>query len=223
MAKSLHPSMQKKQHAAHGQWNVFPSSRGGNTTIYGGYVWEQCPGHPLANHWGFVAQHRLVAESMLGRPLRKGEVVHHHDEVRTNNDESNLQVMTQAEHRRHHMVARPMIPLDRDVVALALEKHGAIKPAARALDVSHSTLRERFPDLCARYRRVTPTNIDNPRDIDEVLRAAVDPSVGLREVARRLNMSARTVRRICERRGVPWVKQIRTDKGARRKPASRHT
>lgn len=210
MAKSQHPSMQKKQHAEHGQWNVFPSSRGGHTTIYGGYVWEQCPGHPLANHWGFVAQHRLIGEDMLGRPLLKGEVVHHHDEVRTNNARSNLQVMTQAEHRRHHMSKQPQIPLDREDVRQALMSHKGIKPAARALGVSHSTLRLRFPDLCAPHRRVTPTSIDNPRDIAEVLRMAADPHIGLREVAQTLRMSARTVMRICERRGVPWVKQVRT-------------
>lgn len=214
MAKSQHPHMQKKQHAAPGQWDVFPPCRGGHTTIYGGYVWEQCPGHPLANHWGFVAQHRLVGESMLGRPLHKGEVVHHKDRVRTNNTPGNLEVMSQAEHRRHHARCDSnRIPITEQEARKALQETGGIKPAARALKVSHSTLRDRFPALCEPYRRATPTVIDNPRDIAEVLRMAADPSIGLREVALALRMSARTVMRICERRGVPWVKQIRSDTG----------
>jgi hypothetical protein len=63
-------------------FDVVPSYKGGHTTIHGGYVFELCPHHPLANVWGFVAQHRLVGEDLIGRPLvrskdpqsRKGEV-----------------------------------------------------------------------------------------------------------------------------------------------------
>jgi hypothetical protein len=47
--------------------------------------------------------HRIVAEEMLGRPLLKGEVVHHIDENKRNNDPSNLRVFaTQAEHAAWH-------------------------------------------------------------------------------------------------------------------------
>jgi hypothetical protein len=47
-------------------------------------------------------QHRVVAEQMLGRPLKPGEIVHHIDGNKHNNDPSNLQVMTQSEHIREH-------------------------------------------------------------------------------------------------------------------------
>lgn len=47
-------------------------------------------------------QHRIVAEKMLGRKLRKGEIVHHKDENKHNNKPENLEVMTQAEHCRLH-------------------------------------------------------------------------------------------------------------------------
>ncbi len=46
--------------------------------------------------------HRVVAEQMLGRPLQKGEIVHHIDGNKRNNDPSNLMVMTQSEHCRLH-------------------------------------------------------------------------------------------------------------------------
>lgn len=47
-------------------------------------------------------EHRIVAEAMIGRPLREGEVVHHVDGDRHNNEPSNLVVMTQSEHAREH-------------------------------------------------------------------------------------------------------------------------
>ena len=46
--------------------------------------------------------HRSVAEQILGRPLQKGEIVHHIDGNKRNNDSSNLMVMTQSEHARLH-------------------------------------------------------------------------------------------------------------------------
>jgi hypothetical protein len=51
-------------------------------------------------------KHRIIAEEMLGRPLLPGEIVHHIDHDKTNNDPSNLQIMTQAEHARLHMLER---------------------------------------------------------------------------------------------------------------------
>lgn len=47
--------------------------------------------------------HRKVMEKILGRPLRKGEIVHHKDGNKLNNHPDNLELMTQSEHvRRHH-------------------------------------------------------------------------------------------------------------------------
>lgn len=47
--------------------------------------------------------HRVVAEKKLGRKLRKGEIVHHKDNNKRNNDPDNLEVLeSQAEHARLH-------------------------------------------------------------------------------------------------------------------------
>ena len=48
------------------------------------------------------AVHTVLAEAMLGRPLRSDEVVHHMDRDRTNNSLCNLQVMTRSEHTALH-------------------------------------------------------------------------------------------------------------------------
>lgn len=47
--------------------------------------------------------HRIVAEQILGRPLKQGEVVHHMDGNKRNNDPKNLMVFaSQAEHAKWH-------------------------------------------------------------------------------------------------------------------------
>lgn len=54
-----------------------------------------------------VHTHRRVAELMLGRPLKKGEVVHHIDGNKRNNSPENLMVFeSQAEHAAWHAKKR---------------------------------------------------------------------------------------------------------------------
>lgn len=48
-------------------------------------------------------QHRVVMEKFLERKLKKGEIVHHVDGNKHNNDIKNLKVMTQAEHAGLHI------------------------------------------------------------------------------------------------------------------------
>lgn len=75
------------------------------TTYVGsnGYIHEHQPDHPNARANGWVAQHRIVMESVLGRLLTRKEVVHHRDHNRSNNDPSNLQLIASAsEHQKLH-------------------------------------------------------------------------------------------------------------------------
>lgn len=61
------------------------------------------PTSMTSNNWkGWIYEHRLVAESRLGRSLLANEIVHHIDENRANNDPSNLEVLTRKQHIQHH-------------------------------------------------------------------------------------------------------------------------
>ncbi len=67
-----------------------------------GYIYVRQPDHPLAHRDGYVAQHRLVAwdAGILTDPKMH---VHHIDHDKTNNDLSNLEVMSESDHHRHHI------------------------------------------------------------------------------------------------------------------------
>lgn len=52
-------------------------------------------------------EHRVIAERLLGRPLKKGEIVHHKDGDKRNNTPSNLEVMIQSAHMRAHGLGIP--------------------------------------------------------------------------------------------------------------------
>lgn len=49
-----------------------------------------------------VRIHRAVMEKKLGRKLESWEIVHHIDEDKTNNDPSNLELLTRSEHMKRH-------------------------------------------------------------------------------------------------------------------------
>ena len=52
-------------------------------------------------------EHRVVAERMLGRKLKKNEVVHHIDLNKQNNDENNLVVLpSNSEHSHLHQILK---------------------------------------------------------------------------------------------------------------------
>jgi len=65
-----------------------------------GYVMVKTSSLPGA--MAYTAQHVLVAEKTLGRPLIRGEVVHHIDGDKQNNDPDNLFVCNRSIHRAVH-------------------------------------------------------------------------------------------------------------------------
>lgn len=76
--------------------SIWPNSR---TAPSGLLAW----GHlMISTESGARRMHRWVMEQMLGRKLRRGEVVHHKNGDGHDNREENLGLMTQAEHARHH-------------------------------------------------------------------------------------------------------------------------
>ena len=75
--------------------------------IANGYIEIYLPNHPSAKNHGFVYEHIIIAEEILGRGLKKGEVVHHINKKRTDNSPKNLMVFkTNADHSRFHKTGK---------------------------------------------------------------------------------------------------------------------
>ncbi len=71
----------------------------------GGYLAVRGKGELASNRNRHV--HRIIAEKMIGRPLRSDEHVHHIDGNKQNNAPENLRVMSKSEHMTlHHRGAK---------------------------------------------------------------------------------------------------------------------
>jgi hypothetical protein len=83
-----------------------PNWHGGKRIKKSGYIEVYMPDHPNANKRKCIYEHQLVMEKHIGRYLRKGEVVHHIDQNKSNNDISNLLLMTNEEHAHLHALLK---------------------------------------------------------------------------------------------------------------------
>lgn len=97
------------------KWNIGPKNglwKGGRSITSSGYVILRVgTDHHLSDSRGYAYEHRVIAEKMLGRRLKRGEIVHHKDGDKANNKKSNLEVLTHHEHhRKHHPNARGRAP-----------------------------------------------------------------------------------------------------------------
>ena len=118
-------------HNARGQrGEAAPGWHGGKRRVQG-YIAVFMPGHPAAQVHGYVFEHRLLMESILGRFLDPSEYVHHINHVRDDNRAENLALMSKSQHSSHHTTD--------------LWRSGRMKPQRRQLAPSSvSAIRERY-------------------------------------------------------------------------------
>ncbi|MCP4540281.1 MAG: hypothetical protein GY832_24340 [Chloroflexi bacterium] len=84
-----------------------PSWNGGRMIDKDGYVLIHQPDHPHSTNGGYVREHRLVMENMLGRYLDPKEVVHHKDKNKQNNVPDNLGLYNRnSDHLRHELTGK---------------------------------------------------------------------------------------------------------------------
>ena len=80
----------------------------GKPIMSGGYVLVVRRGHPRATKiGGYVFEHIVVMESIIGRHVKRNEAVHHKNHIKTDNRPENLELMTVSEHAKHHAQENP--------------------------------------------------------------------------------------------------------------------
>jgi hypothetical protein len=136
----------------HPQWK-------GGVTMAGKYRVVYAPDHPHAKKvhksGGYVHEHRLIMEGILGRYLTPGEIVHHKDGNTLNNDPENLELFaSNTDHLRATLKGK--VPKWTDA-GLAAIHDGASKPRKVSEhllpEIRRQYLEERIPlvDLAAQY------------------------------------------------------------------------
>ncbi len=80
----------------------------GGILVSDGYRYVYKPHHPDAIKLGYVLEHRLVMEKLIGRRLNKSEAVHHLNHNRLDNRPENLELCSSnGKHFiEHHLVKR---------------------------------------------------------------------------------------------------------------------
>lgn len=90
--------------------------RGNKKRSINGYILIKDYDHPNRNSHNDILEHILVMSDHLGRPLTKGELVHHIDGDRENNIIENLYLCE--DRKRHGLVHGSLIRLTRDLLLI---------------------------------------------------------------------------------------------------------
>ncbi len=86
------------------------SWKGGRLKVLGGYIRVYMPNHPFCDKQGYILEHRLVMEKLIGRYLKPKEVVHHINKDTSDNRISNLILFLNcAAHTRYHKELNELI------------------------------------------------------------------------------------------------------------------
>jgi len=99
--KEIAALLGKRKGKEHASW------RGGKITDGHGYTKIKAEGHKRADKWGYVREHILVMEKMLGRSLNNDECVHHCNGDKSDNRPYNLRLFaTSGKHTAYHFELR---------------------------------------------------------------------------------------------------------------------
>lgn len=165
------------------------------------YKWIFMPEHPKSTKKGWIQEHRVVAEQIVGRILKPEEVVHHIDENTTNNNVNNLMVFaTSNDHAAYHG-GREIYEIDSVWYALPKEHKPKQCEICGKIFIPKWESTQRF--CCKRCQNKSQIRIttESLRELQELL---IDNGGNFLETARQLNVTGNAIVRRLKRAGLPY-------------------
>ena len=133
--------------------------KGGRKKNKAGYILVLDHEHPSSHVSGYILEHVMIAEKMIGRRLKHNEIVHHKNGVKTDNRPENLEVMDRGQHTiLHHLgnkrsiettkkiSASKTIKFDEETMLKLYQKGMLQKDIAKDLGVSAMTISRRLKE-----------------------------------------------------------------------------
>lgn len=166
-----------------------------------GYKTYYIPRHHLSDMSGKVYEHMIVAEKLLGRELKDGEVVHHKDENRLNNSLDNLMVFkTKADHSAYHKGCD--IVLDGDVY-IAIHKYEGVRRNPKNKCQLCGELKDVQADMClACHKKNQAKNIPPKENLINLI-----CNYSMCKIGDMFGVSDNAVRKWCKKYGLPFKKK----------------
>lgn len=168
-----------------------------------GYIMVHSPNHHRASSNGYVYEHILIAEQMLGRILKDEEVVHHEDRDRTNNNIDNLFVFaTASDHARYHY-NNIMIKVDDYYISPSNVRTKKCEVCDNIFEYYPNASKVR--KFCsAKCNTISQTKTNKPSK-DELFNLVKIKSFV--EIGRMFNVSDNTIRKWCKSYDLPYRKK----------------
>ena len=97
-----HSEETKKKYSETRRGELHPNWKGGRKVNKEGYVFIKMPSHPCADSNGYILEHRLIVEKVLGRHLKTEEEVHHINNNHGDNRNENMLICKKNYHSYLH-------------------------------------------------------------------------------------------------------------------------
>ena len=165
-----------------------------------GYICIWMPNHPKANPWGLVYEHILKAEEILGRSLKNGEVVHHKDENRSNNNYENLLVFhTKSDHTRFHK-----LHCTEDMLKQLDDGSYILDVPSLEICPLCGQKKDRGSKMCLHCAQTTQRTVTRPlrEELKQLIRTKSFLSIG-----KQYGVSDNAIRKWCDYEGLPRRKE----------------